>query len=95
MSLSSYSVVHSVQVGVKALVVPPPPVGDLGADVAAVWSAEALFVVVPAERVLGRAAEPRDVQAVLVLFILHTKETPHEVSFHIIIMLGVVVFETF
>lgn len=66
-----YPVVDAVQVGVEALVVPPAAVGDLGADVAAVRGAEALLVVVPAEGVLHGAAEARDVQAVLVLLVLH------------------------
>lgn len=67
-----YPVVDSVQVGVETLVVPPAAVGDLGADVAAVRSAEALLVVVPAEGILHCAAEARDVQAILVLLVLHT-----------------------
>lgn len=66
-----YPVVDAVQVGVEALVVPPAAVGDLGADVAAVRGAEALLVMVPAEGVLHGAAEARDVQAVLVLLVLH------------------------
>lgn len=48
----TYPVVDAVQVGVEALVVPPAAVRDLSADVAAVWGAEALLVVVPAEGVL-------------------------------------------
>lgn len=70
-----YPVVDAVQVGVEALVVPPAAVGDLGADVAAVRGAEALLVVVPAEGVLHGAAEARDVQAVLVLLVLHAAHT--------------------
>lgn len=53
----TYPVVDSVKVGVEALVVPPATVGDLSADVATVWGAEALLVVVPAERVLHGPAE--------------------------------------
>ena len=68
---SWYLVVDSIEVGVEALVVPPPRMGDLSTDVACVWGAEALLVVVPAERVLHSAAEPRHVEAVLVLLILY------------------------
>lgn len=42
-------VVDTVEVGVETLVEPPACVADLGADVAGVWRAEALLVVVPTE----------------------------------------------
>ena len=48
----TYPVVDAIKVGVEALVVPPTAVGDLSTDVATVWRAEALLVMVPAERVL-------------------------------------------
>lgn len=48
----TYPVVDSIKVGVEALVVPPTAVRDLSTDVATVGGAEALLVVVPAERVL-------------------------------------------
>lgn len=54
--------------------------GDLSADVAAVRSAEALLVVVPAEGILHGATEARDVQAILVLFILHTAHIDIQVN---------------
>ena len=72
LSECTYPVVDAVEVGVEALVVPPAAVGDLSADVAAVGGAEALLVVVPAERVQHRPAEARHVQAVLVLLVFHT-----------------------
>lgn len=52
-----YPVVDSIKVGIEALVVPPTAVGDLSTDVATVGGAEALLVVVPAERVLHCPAE--------------------------------------
>lgn len=48
----TYPVVDSVKVCIEALVVPPTAVGDLCTDVATVRGAEALLVMVPAERVL-------------------------------------------
>lgn len=70
-----HPVVEAVEVGVEALAVPPAAVGDFGADVSAVGGAEALPVVVPAERVLNRPAEAGHVQAVLVLLVLHADST--------------------
>lgn len=52
-----HPVIKTVEVGVEALAVPPTAVGDFGADVSAVGGAEALVVMVPAERVLNRPAE--------------------------------------
>lgn len=52
-----YPVVKAVEVGVEALVVPPTAVRDFSADVPAIGGAEALVVVVPAERVLNRPSE--------------------------------------
>lgn len=52
-----YSVVKAVEVGVEALVVPPTAVGDFSTDVPAIGGAEALLVMVPAERVLNRPTE--------------------------------------
>lgn len=45
--------------------------GDFGADVAAVRSAEALLVMVPAKGVLDGATEARDMQAILMLLVLY------------------------
>lgn len=70
--MCTYPVVDSIEVGVEALVVPPAAVGDLCADVATVRGAEALLVVVPAERVLHRPAEARHMEAVLMLLVFHT-----------------------
>lgn len=50
---------------------PPAGVADLGADVAGVWCAEALPVVVPSERVLHRSTETGHMEAVLVLLVLY------------------------
>lgn len=63
----SYLVVDAIEVGLETLAEPPAGVADLGADVAHVWGAEALQVVVPAEGVVQRAAEARHVEAVPVL----------------------------
>lgn len=52
-----YPVVKAVEVGVEALVVPPTAVGDFSADVPTIGGAEALLIVVPAERVLNRPTE--------------------------------------
>lgn len=57
LSVYIYPVVDSIEVCVEALVVPPTAVGDLSTDVATVGGAEALLVVVPAERVLHCPAE--------------------------------------
>lgn len=65
-----YLVVHPVEVGEEALVVPPAPVGDLGTDVPRIGRAEAPLVVVPGEGVLHRPAEPVHVQAVVVGLVL-------------------------
>lgn len=62
-----YLVVDTVEVGLETLVEPPSGVADLGTDVARVRCAEALLVVVPTEGILHRAAEPRHMEAVLVL----------------------------
>lgn len=67
----SYLVVDAVEVGVETLVEPPAGVADLGTDVAGVWRAEALPVVVPAERILHRSTETRHMEAVLVLLVLY------------------------
>lgn len=67
----SYLVVDAVEVGIETLVEPPACVADLGTDVAGVWCAEALPVVVPTERILHRSAETRHMEAVLVLLILY------------------------
>ena len=74
-SVCTYPVVEAVKVGVEALVVPPATVRDLGTDVPTVRCTEALLVVVPAERVLHRAAEACHVETVLMLLILHTAHT--------------------
>lgn len=73
--MDAHPVVEAVEVGVEALVVPPTAVGDLGTDVSTVGGAEALLVVVPAERVLNRPAEAGHVQAVLVFLVLHAANT--------------------
>lgn len=66
-------VIDSIKVGVEALVVPPTAVWDLSADVATVWRAEALLVMVPTERVLHRATEAWHMETVLMLLIFHTE----------------------
>lgn len=66
-----YLVVDAVEVGVETLVEPPAGVADLGADVAGVRRAEALLVVIPAERILHRPAETRHMQPEPVLLILN------------------------
>lgn len=66
----SYLVVDTVEVGLETLVEPPASVADLGTDVACVWCAEALLVVVPTERIFHRATETRHMEAVLVLLTL-------------------------
>jgi len=50
-------IIHSIEVGKEALVVPPASVRYLGTDVTCVWSAEALLVMVPSERVLDCTTE--------------------------------------
>ena len=74
--VDTHPVVKAIEVGVEALAVPPTAVGDFSTDVSAVGGAEALLVVVPAERVLNRSTEAWHVQAVLVLLILHATNTP-------------------
>lgn len=73
--MDTHPVVKAVQVGVETLVVPPTAVGDFSTDVSTVGGAEALLVMVPAERVLNRSAEARHMQAVLVLLVLHATNT--------------------
>lgn len=53
----THPVVKAVEVGVEALAVPPTAVGDFSTDVSTVGGAEALLVMVPAERVLNRSTE--------------------------------------
>lgn len=67
----SYLIVHAIEVGIETLVEPPAGVADLSTDVASVWRAEALPVVVPTERILHRSTETRHMEAVLVLLILY------------------------
>lgn len=74
-SFCTHPVVDAIEVGVEALVVPPTTVGDLSADVTAVWCTEALLVVVPAERVLHCATEVWHMETVLMLLIFHTAHT--------------------
>lgn len=50
-------IIHSIEVGKEALMVPPASVRYLGTDVTRVWSAEALLVMVPTERVLDCTTE--------------------------------------
>lgn len=66
-----YLVVNPVEVGVETLVEPPAGVADLGADVARVWRAEAVLVVIPAERILHRPTETRHMEAILVLLAVY------------------------
>lgn len=68
----TYPVVDPIKVGIEALVVPPTTVGDLSTDVATVGGAEALLVVVPAERVLHCPAEARHMETILMLLVVHT-----------------------
>lgn len=75
LSAYNYPVVDSIKVCIEALVVPPTAVGDLSADVTTVRGAEALLVVVPAERVLHCPAEARHMETVLMLLIFHTAYT--------------------
>lgn len=63
-------VVNPVEVGMETLVEPPASVADLSTDVAGVWRAEALLIVVPAEGILHRAGETQHMKAVLVLLVL-------------------------
>lgn len=55
--MDAHPVVKAVEVGVEALAVPPTTVGDFSTDVSAVRGAEALLVMVPAERVLNCSTE--------------------------------------
>lgn len=80
--MCTHPVVDAVEVGVEALVVPPSAVGDLGADVAAVRRAEALLVVVPAERVLRRPAEAGHAETVPVLLVAHAANTQTQAEEH-------------
>lgn len=73
--VDTHPVVKAVEVDVEALAVPPTAVGDFSTDVSAVGGAEALFVMVPAERVLNRSTEAWHMQAVLVLLVLHATNT--------------------
>ncbi len=66
-----YLVVDTVEVGVETLMEPPAGVAYLGTDVASIWRAEALSVVVPTERILHRSTETRHMEAVVVLLILY------------------------
>lgn len=75
LSAYNYPVVDSIKVCIEALVVPPTAVGDLSADVTTVRGAEALLVVVPAERVLHCPTEARHMETVLMLLIFHTANT--------------------
>lgn len=68
----TYPVVDSIKVGVEALVVPPTAVRDLSTDVATVGGAEALLVVVPAERVLRCPTEAWHMETVLMVLIFQT-----------------------
>lgn len=70
-ALWSYLVVHSIEVGEEALVIPPPSMGNLCTDVPGVGGAEAPFIVVPGEGVLRRPTEPVHVQAVVVYLVLN------------------------
>lgn len=82
--LVSYLVVDAVEVGVETLVEPPAGVADLSTDVARVWCAEALLVVVPTERILHGSNKTGHMEAVPVLFIIYPagKETKlHENMF--------------
>lgn len=60
-----YLVVDAVQVGVEALVIPPASMRDFSTDVSCVWGAEALFIMVPAERVFHCSTEARHMEPVL------------------------------
>ena len=73
--------VDAIQVGIEALVVPPASVRDFCTDVARVRSAEALLVMVPAERVLHCSTEARDMKSVLGRLILNTANM-HGESLH-------------
>lgn len=50
-------IIHPIEVGKEALMVPPASVRYLSTDVTCVWSAEALLVMVPTERVLDCTTE--------------------------------------
>lgn len=76
-----YLVVDAIEVCIETLVIPPAGVGDLGTDVARVRCAEALLVVVPAERVLHCPAEARHMQTVLSGLILHTAKAQKKYGF--------------
>lgn len=66
----TYLVVDTVEVSIETLVEPPASVADLSTDVACVWCAETLQVMIPAERILRCPAETGHMQAVLVVLIL-------------------------
>lgn len=66
----TYLVVDTVEVSIETLVEPPASVADLSTDVARVWCAETLQVMIPAERILRCPAETGHTQAVLVVLIL-------------------------
>lgn len=66
----TYLVVDTVEVSIETLVEPPASVADLSTDVARVWCAETLQVMIPAERILRCPAETGHMQAVLVVLIL-------------------------
>lgn len=66
-----YLIVHPVEVGIEAVMVPPASMRDFSTYVPHVRSAEALLVMVPAEAVLYGAAEATHVEAEVALLIIH------------------------
>lgn len=70
-SNGAHLVVDAVEVGMETLMEPPAGVADLSTDVASVRCAEAMTVVVPAERILHCSTETRHVEAVPILLVLY------------------------
>lgn len=66
-----YLVVDAVEIGVETLVEPPAGMADLSTDVAGVWRAEYMLVVVPTKRILHRPTETGHMEAVPALLALY------------------------